>query len=199
LDVCRQLRTRTNCFSLETEEEKANWLRKPVYVVGASTAAAVAELGFNTVGQDSGKAERLSDLIISENATVRGRSMLFLTGDKRGDTIFQRLAEHGIEVTEVSVYATRPVSNFPSLLAEEAASAGSPCWVAFFSPSGVDIALKPCQDSSWWSADIRIASIGPTTSAKLDKLQIRVDAEAKQPGPESLADAVKESDDRPSK
>lgn len=201
LKVVDSLCDRTSLSRGFTDQIREAWQRKPVYVVGEGTAAPVAALGFQPLGQTSGNADKLAELIVADLSNrpdpgLGQRTVLFLSGDKRRDVLFQRLPERGIQVAEISVYATGPVTNFGSLLEAQVDQVGSPQWVAFFSPSGVDVALKPCQNSSWWSTGVKVASIGPTTSAKLREVAIDVAAEAKQPGPEPLAHAVLEASQR---
>lgn len=178
-----------------TDDEAASWRLKPVYVVGEGTAAAVSGLGFRAVGANTGNAERLSELIIQETPTPppSDLSFLFLTGDKRSDVIFRRLGEKNLAITEVSVYATMPVSDFAPSLTAKVAAVGNPGWIVFFSPSGVDIALNACRTSNWWTNDVKVASIGPTTSARLRELGITVDAEAAKPGAAELAKSIAEA------
>ncbi|KAI9031178.1 tetrapyrrole biosynthesis, uroporphyrinogen III synthase [Hyaloraphidium curvatum] len=170
-----------------------SWKEKPFYVVGEATAASVAALGFVPRGQETGVADRLADLILDDHAVddfrAEKRLLLFLTGDKRRDTLFQRLAGSPVEIAELQVYATCPSESFPSDLATRTAISGPPQWVAFFSPSGVDIALPECRRSAWWQG-VRIASIGPTTTARLKESEADVAAEARRPNAGDLARAI---------
>ncbi|KAJ3090065.1 hypothetical protein HK102_004775 [Quaeritorhiza haematococci] len=179
----------------------ALWTKKPLYVVGEATAKAATELGFMPVGADSGIADVLGQKIISDYMGLPPeegrRKLLFVAGDKRRDVLPNILTASGVPFTEVNGYETRPSSSFEHDLkhAFDSTEESHPDWMVFFSPSGVDVVFDVFQSRSWWGK-VRCASIGPTTSDHLNRLQINVDAQATKPNPVELLAAVAASDNK---
>ncbi|TNY24047.1 Uroporphyrinogen-III synthase HemD-domain-containing protein [Rhodotorula diobovata] len=150
----------------------------PFFVVGTPTATALASslpassapprsliLG----AHESGTGEALAHFILDHFSSQQQRAgrqlrLLYLTGDKNRDVVPRTLAEGGISLRELQVYATAPRADLPSELerallhaaaapAEEDDEArdggqegqGQPArdvWVALFSPSSASAALS---------------------------------------------------------
>jgi uroporphyrinogen-III synthase len=55
---------------LSRDEVVSGWSSLPVYVVGGATASSVCSLGLECVGEESGKAETLSDFIIHRHSML---------------------------------------------------------------------------------------------------------------------------------
>ncbi|KNC99886.1 uroporphyrinogen-III synthase HEM4 [Spizellomyces punctatus DAOM BR117] len=175
-----------------------NWRNKPFYVVGKATGAAARDAGFKPVGECAGTADVLSDIIINEGRP--SAPLLFLAGDKARDVLPQRLSAANIPLEKVMVYRTGPLPDFEAVLAAQIAGCSRDTdidWVVFFSPSGVDVALASLREMTWWSK-VRCASIGPTTSRRLQDEQVKVSAEAGTPCPEALLAAVLQTSKSPS-
>ncbi|KAG9303468.1 hypothetical protein G9A89_013795 [Geosiphon pyriformis] len=196
------------------------WKNIPFFTVGNVTAEAVTRnLGYKPLGaKESGTANALADHIVSfyENqlqknlqgsndsnnrisvvnstsgSTISSLSLLFLVGDKRRDTLPQKLVKSGINLRELLVYQTNGRPNFSQELENffEYECNSKVDWIVFFSPSGVDVALDPLKNKSFWS-HVKIATIGPTTRDYLtEKKGVEVHVVASKPNPENLASAI---------
>ena len=121
----------------------------PVAAVGASTAAAVAGAGGNTLLMGEGGA---GDLIEKLGSDVSGKRVLFPHASGADLSTVRRLQEAGAEVIALAVYETRPTA--PSEDPVDAVMFGSPSAVAGW-----------CQSRSL--DEIVLAAIGETTGAAL--------------------------------
>jgi uroporphyrinogen III methyltransferase/synthase len=125
-------------------------------------------------------AEALADALLAQNA-VAGKRFLLLRADIARPILREKLAGSGAaEVCDVAVYETRPAGSLPGYLTDALATKRVN-WITFTSSStaknfvsllGGDVAAQ--------LAGVRIASIGPITSAALRELGLNVDVEAKQ-------------------
>ncbi|WP_176521618.1 uroporphyrinogen-III synthase [Longimonas halophila] len=154
----------------------AAWANKPTYVVGPRTAGAVSEWGGQPTGAEAGDAAALADRIVAD---APGR-LLFLSGNRRRDTLPRALVEAGQVFDEVEVYRTRLRSNITL--------PDPPAWLAFFSPSGIE-AVR----ASGYALDAyACAAIGSTTAAALRDEGASVQAVAASPTPDALAAAIRD-------
>ncbi|MFO8233691.1 MAG: uroporphyrinogen-III synthase [Longimonas sp.] len=160
-----------------THPNHARWADKPAYVVGPRTAQAVAEWGGTPVGADAGGAAALADQIVADAPGP----LLFVSGNRRRDTLPNALVSAGQMFDEVESYRTRTRStlNLPP----------PPAWLVFFSPSGTEAV----QASGYDLASYPCAAIGPTTATALREQGAAVRAVADAPTPEALATAVQEA------
>ena len=159
--------------------QSAAWTAKPVFAVGPRTSEALRQLGFQPQGEEAGNAEALADVLEQSAAGLDGR-LLFLCGDRRRDTLPERLQNAEIAFEECIVYRTLPQTHL-ELPDEE------PDWMIFFSPSGVE-AMERTSEMRRWKA--WIAAIGPTTATALQQAGRAVDVIAPAPSPEALVQAL---------
>ncbi|POG75507.1 hypothetical protein GLOIN_2v1565459, partial [Rhizophagus irregularis DAOM 181602=DAOM 197198] len=111
--------------------------------------------------------------------------------DKRKDYLPNKLVESGFILKELLIYETRPNSLFPNELDKLLNYEKKIDWVVFFSPSGVDISLELLKNKLFEENDIKIASIGKTTSNHLEKIKkINVNITSPKPDAESLAKSI---------
>ena len=125
----------------------------PFYCVGEATAKAVEDLGFYSVGGNTGNSEALAEFIIQNYSG--NLPLLLLTGDKTLDHIPTRLSREQIPYETLQVYETQ--NDRKDILVENG-------FVVIFSPSGLDsinIKGKPTY-----------IAIGPTTSNALRNANI---------------------------
>jgi uroporphyrinogen-III synthase len=158
------------------------WTDQPVYVVGPKTAERVKELGLEPKAEEAGQAAGLIDKIAASWEKQSMRSpMLFLSGNRRRETIPQGLVKVGIPVAEQEVYETTIRSGIE--IPDDAT------WLTFFSPSG----LEAVQTSRVKLNDYRIATIGPTTADALSNAGMPPEAVAETPTPSDLVAAISEA------
>jgi uroporphyrinogen-III synthase len=154
------------------------WEAAPAYVVGPKTAEQFRDLSFDVRGSGTGSAEALVALLREERPSGR---LLFLSGNRRRDTLPDGLRAADIPFDEEMVYETQPRTDLTLPPAD------GQTWLVFFSPSGLE-ALE-CSEVGGLQ-DYHIAAIGPTTAAELQEAGLPVDAVADVPSPESLAAAI---------
>jgi uroporphyrinogen-III synthase len=185
-----------NYFIDEKKDVLDKWKKLPYFVVGKSTAKAIRELNVNPFGDESGNSESLADYIIKyfnpSSQEANQLELLFLVGDKRKDDLPNKLVETGFILKELLIYETKPNSLFSyeldKLLNVEKKKID---WVVFFSPSGVDISLELLKNKLFKENDIKIASIGKTTSNHLENVKkINVNITSPKPDAESLAKSI---------
>ncbi|KAJ1557932.1 hypothetical protein HK096_004523 [Nowakowskiella sp. JEL0078] len=184
--------------------------QKPSYVIGPASKKAILDLGLNPVGSETGHSSLLAELIVSEYISNEFKfpseiqsHILYLVGDKRRDLIPDQLRNNDILYKEILVYETKSSRVFESDLEavlknfsldtesqESNNSKYSDIWVVFFSPSGINAALPTLQKKDWFPR-AKIAAIGPTTGNKLRSINYHVEAEAENPSPMSLFQAMR--------
>lgn len=158
------------------------WKATPAYVVGPKTAKRLRSLGFAVRGEEAGSARALVDVI--EESGPEG-PLLFLSGNRRRDTLPDGLRAAGIPFEEQVVYETRTRTDICLPVGDKDR------WLVFFSPSG----LEAIQQSDVGSlAAYRCAAIGPTTADALRSTGLSVEAVAGTPSPEGLVAAIEDVD-----
>ncbi|RIA98638.1 tetrapyrrole biosynthesis, uroporphyrinogen III synthase [Glomus cerebriforme] len=190
----------------ESKDVLEKWKKLPYFVVGKSTAKAIKELNVNSFGADeSGNSELLANYILKyfnssflqeEGNSSKQLELLFLVGDKRRDELPNKLLESGFLLKELLIYETKPNSTFSNELNKILNSHEKKKidWIVFFSPSGVDISLDLLKNKLLedWN-EIKIASIGKTTSNYLEKIKkINVNITSPKPEAESLSKSIHE-------
>ena len=164
------------------------WSSLPIYTVGPSTASFASLLGFQIVhGKECGNASNLAQAIIQSEP--RDSLWLYLTGDKRRDTLPLEMEKAGIRLDELQAYETGPNPHFHQEFEILEQDSEEISWIVFFSPSGFDVALDTLK-SRLDSKSILIASIGPTTTDYITSKGYAVSAQAVNPTPQSLHDAI---------
>lgn len=161
----------------------AAWGDKFFFAAGPETARRAAELGFSVRGREAGSAGVLANLIIEHDFE---KPLLFLSGNRRRDTLPDRLNSANISFEELVVYETHLRRRLEWPFDPEDA----PEWVVFFSPSGIEAVQE--DDRIPWE-HLRTAAIGSTTAGALRERGWIVDAVAEAPEPEALYRAVVEA------
>ncbi|KII83671.1 hypothetical protein PLICRDRAFT_119223 [Plicaturopsis crispa FD-325 SS-3] len=193
----------------------ADWTTVPFYVVGPSTASAVADIGavygsplaprIIRGGQETGTSERLAHYILNDISGSDSQArMLYLTGDKNRDTLPTILRDGGVELDALQVYGTQGASAFPTDLknAIDRMPSKRPWWIVYFAPSAAEFVTPFLRDifdlpspAEALRDTVKIAAIGPTTAQFLrDKLDLRVDVVPPKPTPEDLSNAIASHD-----
>jgi uroporphyrinogen-III synthase len=163
----------------------ARWRGEPAFAVGPKTVGRLQEAGLVPRGGDAGDAAALAEQITE--APLSG-PLLFLSGNRRRDTLPNRLREAGLAFDELVVYETRPRRDLALPLSRPPSE--SP-WLVFFSPSGLEaVEQAPSVDPDQLH-DYRIAAIGPTTAGALEGAGWSVAAVASEPSPDGLVEALR--------
>jgi len=159
----------------DDETVQQMWTMARTYTVGPRTAQHARDLGLHPRGEDTGDAADLLSVVTEDSPS---RPLLFLSGDRRRDTVPNGLFEAGIDFNELEVYRTDLRSNLTV--------DGTTNWLAFFSPSGIEAVQKNGVDPGAY----RLAAIGDTTAAALEEAGYTVAAVAEAPSPEALVRAI---------
>lgn len=165
----------------ETGTIHAQWEGAPTYVVGPKTADRFHDLGFDVRGEDTGDAEALVSFITDQAPEA---PLLFLSGDRRRDTLPAGLGDADIPFEEQVVYITRPRDDLTL------PPGSKDCWLVFFSPSGLEAVRK---SEAGPLEEYRLATIGPTTAADLQKEGLDIEAVSSIPSPDGLAHALSQA------
>ena len=102
---------------LEDADLRHKWTAKPIFVVGKATSAALGGTFHRVLGQESGNASILADVIVeqfngvkeSDSPTHMSNSLLFLCGGVKSDTLPTKLREAGFNISECVVYEATPI------------------------------------------------------------------------------------------
>lgn len=162
--------------------ENIMWHSKPIFAAGPKTAAELRQIGFEPTGERSGSADMLLEHI---TACEFKRPLLFLCGNRRRDELPDALRQAAIDFEELCVYQSHPKESL------DLTAYADPAWVVFFSPSGV----QAVRDEGRLDLNsVRIAAIGKTTGEALKKDGFRVEAIARSPTPDAVAEALAAAD-----
>lgn len=164
-----------------------------IAVVGESTARAVHDHLCLRVElcPESFVAEALGEALMAQKQ-VMDRRFLLLRADIARPVLRDMLKQNGaVEVADVAVYESKPAAALPPAVVESL-DEGQVNWITFTSSStaknftsllGTDYAAK--------LKGVRIASIGPITTATLKSLGLPPTIEAEEANVEALAEAMK--------
>lgn len=141
-------------------------------------------------GEESGNGVKLADYIVSSNKNPN--RILYLVGDKTASDLSNILQQNGVEVTRMQVYATQALTTEEIQARIQNTDAADSKWIVVFSPSGANVIIPAIKNLG---LDMKVASIGPTTSRHLhEKMDTLVDAVPTKPDAELLAEEMFRSD-----
>ncbi len=164
-----------------------------IAAVGAETRDAVAEhLGLRAdVCPDRAVADALADELVAKNA-VAGKRFLLLRADIARPVLVERLKHAGAaEVRDVAVYETKPAASLPEELLD-ALSDRRVTWITFTSSStATNLAMLLGGNYREKLTGVKIASIGPVTSATLHELGLAPTVEATTASIDGLVNAIR--------
>lgn len=165
-------------------EERADlmeaWRGRTAYAVGPKTARRLREVGLTPEGEEAGDAASLAARLIADEPAT---PLLFLCGNRRRETIPNRLEAADIPYDELVVYETNTRRDLTLPSSQPARSS----WLVFFSPSGLEAVERAGVINL---SNYRVAAIGPTTGGALDEAGYDVEAVAGEPSPGALVSAL---------
>ena len=165
----------------DNEDLAQSWSGATAYAVGPKTAKRLQDIGLHPTEAEAGDAEALARCIVDDAPSA---PLLFLCGNRRRDTLPNRLRAADVPFEEQVVYETRPREDLS--LSRSRRSSGA-TWLAFFSPSGLE-AVE--QAGSIDLAEYRLAAIGSTTGGALEQAGHSVEAVAVEPSPDGIVSAI---------
>jgi len=160
-----------------------------VAAIGGQTAARLAQFGVKAdFVPDVFTAKELGKQLI-RSANLRGRKILLLRSQIASSELVELLAGAGAEVDNVAVYTAAAEKRESSRLVKGIRE-GTIDWLTFASPSSVDGFFEQVPTESVKAGKVKVASIGPVTSARLKQLGVTVDATAREHTIAGLLDAM---------
>jgi uroporphyrinogen III methyltransferase/synthase len=163
-----------------------------IAAIGDATAQAIRdELALHVdLCPESFVAEALAHAL-QERGQVAGHRFLLLRADIARPILREKLIEgHAAEVRDIAIYETKPAASLPENLIESL-DAGRISWITFTSSSTAKNFVALLGDGYRDKLkDIRIASIGPITTATLRELQLEATVEAETFNIDGLVNAI---------
>jgi uroporphyrinogen III methyltransferase/synthase len=164
-----------------------------VAAIGGRTAERLSEFGIKAdfvpgifTSRELGK-----QLISFTN--LHNKKILLLRSQLASNELAEILAGAGARVDNVAVYTAQAARSEPAWLAE-AISEGSIDWLTFASPSSVDAFFEQIGSEAVNSGKVKVASIGPVTSERLNQLGVTIDVTAKEHTLDGLLDAIEKAE-----
>jgi uroporphyrinogen III methyltransferase/synthase len=162
-------------------------LRGRIAAIGPATKAALEDLHL--------KVDRMGEEFVAESLLesladddLHGRRILLPRAEIARDTLPAGLRARGAEVDVVAAYSTGMPGNLAAQADELLAGPHKPDWITFTSSSTVQNLVAAIGAAAL--AGIRVASIGPVTSATARALGIEVTVEASRFDENGLIDAI---------
>lgn len=171
------------------------WKEKPVFVVGKATEHIVnVQLRLPCKGSDTGNADRLAELIISERKSFDNtKPLLFPCGNLKRDILPTKLAKAKIELECLTVYTTEMKHSLKNDFVRLQQSKGIPPDIVFFSPSGVDYVIPILKEISYDLDQANLVAIGPSTEERIRKWKLTPYATAAVPTTEAIVSVFKKT------
>lgn len=178
-----------NAVEALAAEVNAPLTHAKIAVVGPATRDAAEQHGFRvSLIPERYTGEALAGAFADHD--LLGNRVLIPRADIGRDVVASKLRELGANVDEIEAYRnTLPESSI--ILANEIFRDPFPDWILFASPSAVQNLAKVC--SIEILRRVKLASIGPVTSAAITQLSLTVDAEADPHTIDGLVRAVSQA------
>ncbi|MFH1719788.1 MAG: uroporphyrinogen-III C-methyltransferase [Planctomycetota bacterium] len=164
-----------------------------VAAIGSKTAEKLAEFGIRAdfvpdvfTGRELGRQ-------LTNCTNLHGRKVLLLRSQIASKELAELLSEAEAEVDDVAIYTAAEERSESKWLAEEI-SGGRIDWLTFASPSSVDGFFGQIPVEAVNSGKIRVASIGPVTSARLAESGVTVDLTAAEHTIDGLLNAIEQEE-----
>ena len=177
-------------------------LEKDARVFGSAKIAAIGSRTAESLGRFGIKADFVPDVFTGKElgkqlvgfANLRDKKILMLRSELASSELVEILAEAGAQVDNVETYTAVAVKSDSARLTDEIRD-GSIDWLTFASPSSVNGFFEQIDGEIVNSSNVRVASVGPVTSRRLEELGIKIDVTAKEHTLDGLLDAVEEAED----
>jgi len=167
------------------------WVEKENYSVGERTFELSQKLlNLQTKGKESGNAEQLSSLIISDkrDKIPASKPFLFPSGNLKQDTLEKSLKKSSINVTSVELYETVEDPKMEKSIRELKALHVD--FMVYFSPSGIKFTLPLLRKHDINLTSIKIIAIGPSSKKALEEKGLECFHSCKEPTPQSLLETL---------
>jgi uroporphyrinogen III methyltransferase/synthase len=163
-----------------------------IAAIGSETAVKLSEFGI--------KADFVPTVFTGEQlgkqlmcfTGLRDKKVLLLRSQVASMELVELLERAGAEVLNVAVYTAVEQKNETSWLIEKIGR-GEVDWLTFASPSSARMFFEQVPIGAVNSGNVKVASIGPTTSEQLKSLGVRVDVTAEEHTIDGLLDAIEKT------
>ena len=163
-----------------------------IAAIGSETAVTLSEFGIKAdfvptvfTGEQLGK-----QLMCFTN--LRDKKILLLRSQLASMELIELLEQAGADVLNVAVYTTVEQKNETGWLIEKI-DRGEIDWLTFASPSSARMFFEQVPIGVVNSGNVKVASIGPTTSEQLNKSGVQVTVTAQEHTIDGLLDAIEAS------
>ncbi|MFN0167865.1 MAG: uroporphyrinogen-III C-methyltransferase [Bryobacteraceae bacterium] len=162
-------------------------IRAKICAIGPATRSALESLHLKV--DVTGK-EYVAESLLEAMSQypLAGRTVLLARAAVARDTLPNTLRRQGAEVVVAEAYRTVPPEGLAERIAAVFGASPRPDWITFTSSSTVDNFMQAAAPGVL--AGVRVASIGPVTSATAGKWGIAVEAEAARFDTDGLAEAI---------
>ncbi|MCX5636201.1 MAG: uroporphyrinogen-III C-methyltransferase [Planctomycetota bacterium] len=163
-----------------------------IAVIGSETAVRLSEFGIKVdfvpsvfTGEQLGKQ-------LMCFTSLRDKEILLLRSQLASMELVELLEQAGAEVLNVAVYAAVEQKNESNWLIEKI-DRGEIDWLTFASPSSARMFFEQIPIGVVNSGNVKVASIGPTTSEQLKSLGVRINVTAGEHTIDGLLDAIEKT------
>jgi len=157
--------------------------------LGSKTAASLAQFGIKADFVPTVFTGRELGAQLIALANLHDKRILLLRSELATNDLVDVLDQAGADVQDVPLYTAIPQTDDATELREQLQQ-GSIHWLTFASPSAARNFFEQITSETVNASDVKVASIGPVTSAQLEKLGVRVDLTASEHTTEGLLDAL---------
>jgi uroporphyrinogen III methyltransferase/synthase len=163
-----------------------------IAAIGSQTAAQLARSGIKADFVPTVFTSRELGKQLRAFTNLTGKKILLLRSQAASNELIELLAQSGAEVTNMVIYNIASEKNDRIRLGQEIAE-GKIDWLTFASASSVNGFFEQIESDIVNAGSVKVASIGPATSAQLKDLGVKVDAEAVEHTIDGLLAAIKKT------
>jgi len=161
--------------------------------LGAKTAASLAQYGIKADFVPTVFTGRELGIQLIALTNLHDKKVLLLRSQLATNDLVEVLQQGGAQVQDVPLYTAVPQTGDAADLTEKIQQ-GAIHWVTFASPSAVRNFFEKISPETVNASDAKVASIGPVTTAQLEKLGVRVDLTASEHTTDGLLDAIEQTE-----
>jgi uroporphyrinogen III methyltransferase/synthase len=164
-----------------------------IAAIGSETAVTLSEFGI--------KADFVPTVFTGEQlgkqlmcfTSLRGKKVLLLRSQVASMELVELLERAGADVLDAAIYTAIEQKSESNWLIERIGR-GEIDWLTFASPSSARMFFEQVTIGVVNSGNVKVASIGPTTSEQLKNLGVRIDVTAEGHTIDGLLDAIEKSE-----
>jgi len=161
--------------------------------LGTKTAAALARYGLRADFVPTVFTGRELGTQLVALANLHEKKVLLLRSELATNDLAEVLQQGGADVQDVPLYTAVPKTGDADMLRTQIEQ-GQVHWLTFASPSAVRNFFERISADLVNTSSAKVASIGPVTSAQLDKLSVRVDLTAPEHTTDGLLAAIERAE-----